>query len=223
MFGTRVYALVLVLSLAGVAAVEVVPREEGRLSNAALAKRQYKFQQTLNQLTERAARDEDELGDDMRLASVREEVAALNGESRVRSVRTGAFVFLALASVVFALVTAPRVLFRKRVAARAGTVEVEPDETIDIDASDAAYEVGRLHRSRKAALDNLLSQVSLHCASCRWLWRPKLLGRVGRRILVRRMPPGSPVKGDELGEGWWSRPADPPACQKCGDKNLLPD
>ena len=223
MFGTRVYALVLVLSLVAVAAVEVVPRKQGRLSNAALAKRQYTYQQSLNQRIDRAVGGDVALGDDLKLASVRAEVAALNGEARVREVRTGAFVFLALASVVFALVTAPRVLFRKRAPSRAGTVEVEPDEIIDIDPTDAAYEVGRLHRSRKHALEHLLSQVSLHCASCRWLWRPKVLGRIGRRVLVRRMPPGSPVKGDELGQGWWSRPADPPACAKCGDKNLLPD
>jgi len=223
MFATRVYAIVFVLSLATVVAVEAFPREMGGLSNTALAVRRAKFERTLGLTAGRVGRGDVELGDEMQLASVRAEVAALESETRVRSLRTIAFVVLALSSVVFALVAAPGVLFRKRTAPRAGTVEVEPEETLDIDPSDAAYEVGRLHTSRKAALAHLLSQVSLHCASCRWLWQPKILGRVGHRILTRRMPPGSPVKGDVLGEGWWSRPAEPSACTKCGGKELLPD
>ena len=131
--------------------------------------------------------------------------------------------FLALASLVFALTTAPRLLFRRRLRPRAGAVEIEPDETLHVDPADAVHAVGRLHPSRKESIDHLLSQVSLHCASCGWLWRPTVLGRVGRRILVRRMPPGSSATGDVLGEGWWSRPANPPACAKCGGTDLLPD
>lgn len=223
MLGTRVYALVLVSSLATVVAVEAVPREMGRLSDATVTKRLDKLEGTLGDLVARVARGDVAPGDETALAAVRAEVAALRGEARVRDIRTGAFVLLALASLVFALTTAPRVLFRKRAAPRSGTVEIEPDETVHVDPVDAVHAVGRLHPSRKVAVDHLLSQVSLHCMDCGWLWRPSVLGRIGRRLLVRRMPPGSPVSGDVLGEGWWSRPADPPACERCGGKDLLPD
>lgn len=223
MLATRVYAFVLVMSLAAVVAVEVVPREMGRLSRFELAKRQHRFEITLDDMTARIGRDEVEAGDEIRLAAVKAELAGLRTESRVRAVSTVAFVLLALSSLAFALLATPRVLFGKRIVSRSGTIEVEPDETITIDASDVAHEVGRLHTSRKAAIDHLLSQVSLHCASCAWLWKPDVLGRIGRRIFIRRMPEGASMRGEALGEGWWSRPVNPPSCPKCGGRDLLPD
>lgn len=223
MLGTRVYAFVLVMSLAAVVAVEVVPREMGRLSRAELAKREARMQRTLESMAERLGRGELEVDDDIRLAAVKGELAQLRVEGRVRQVSTVAFVLLALSSVVFAGFAAPRVLFGKRVASRSGTVEVEPDEIVPIDPEDVVHEVGRLHPSRKAAINELLSQVSLHCASCAWLWKPDVLGRIGRRVVTRRMPEGASIKGEELGEGWWSRPANVPNCPKCGGTELLPD
>ena len=139
MFATRVYVFVLVLSLAGIVAVEVVPREMGRFSNRDLGNRQYTLERALSDMTARLGRGEVALGDEMRLASMKKKLVQLRRETQVRTARTGAFVLLALASAVFALVTAPRILLRRRAPTRKGTVEVEPDETLDIDASDAVH------------------------------------------------------------------------------------
>lgn len=138
--------------------------------------------------------------------------------SEIRGARTAAVAVLALASAVFAAVSLPRVLFGKRQRGRSGDVEIEPDETIEIDPVEGGREVDKLHLTREAAIAFLVRQVGLHCSRCGAPWEPALLGRIGKRILVARDNPS-----DKIGEGWWSRPANAPPCVTCGSTDLVPD
>jgi hypothetical protein len=113
-------------------------------------------------------------------------------------------------------------ILRKRPPPRAGDVEVEPEEDLEIDPVDAAYELGRLHMTRKEAIDALLDQPPLVCGYCKTRWQPDGLGRIGKRILVQRRPEGATAMRNVLGEGWWMRPAEPPPCVRCGARDLLP-
>lgn len=224
MLATRAYALLFALTLLTAAAVEFVPRgEPSRMRTRALRERIARNENTLRSIEARVGRGELEESDAAAVAALRGESDVLRREATIRTVRSGAFVVLALGSVLFALVTLPRVLFAKRPPPRAGDVEVEPDEDFEIDPVESAYELGKLQPTRQGAIDMLLNQVSLHCSHCMTLWRPEVLGRIGKRVLVQRTSPGVTATRNVLGEGWWARPANPPPCAKCGGNDLVPD
>jgi hypothetical protein len=138
--------------------------------------------------------------------------------SEIRGARTAAVLFLAIASVLFAAISLPGVVSGKRAKRRSGEVELEPDETVEIDPVEGGREMDKLHLTREAAIAFLVQQVGLHCSRCGTPWTPELLGRVGKRILVER---GNPAAN--IGEGWWSRPANAPPCATCHSTDLVPD
>jgi len=93
------------------------------------------------------------------------------------------------------------------------------DETIGILEGSLEAELAKLAPTRRDAALRL-EPARHHCAYCGKPTRWKVLGRVGRRILVKKPPPGVKDLGLRLGEGWWYRAGAPEPCAKCGSTDV---
>ena len=225
MIGTRLYALLLVASVGGAVAGEFIPRgHHARLTGKKLDEQFAKHAATLASMKERGAREQMVEGDAEVLIAVEKDVVALERERKIRVAQAGAFAGAALGSVLFFALALPGTLRARGARKRAtvsGQVEICADERKTIDEYDLRREELHLYATRELAIANLRSQGRMQCSYCATPVPMPVLGRIGRRVLLKRPPAGAADIGVELGTGWFSMPANPPPCPKCGNTNVV--
>ena len=159
-------------------------------------------------------------GDDVAQLRAAERLHELRQEQWLRDVQTAVFLLLGVGSAGFLIAAVPGAVRIRRGAPGGGLVEVMSDETIGIAEAALQAELAKLAANRREAIARL-EPAAHRCAYCGRRTRWKVLGRVGRRILVKRPPAGAKDLGLRLGEGWWFRAAAPEACAKCGSTDVV--
>lgn len=137
-------------------------------------------------------------------------------EALFRNVQTAAVLLSALASLLFFARTFPAALRRRRSIVSTGIVERLEDEIRIIDDADLPREVSRLLPTKRRALAACAGGPALACGYCGARLRFEAIGRIQRRILKKRPPPGAEDRNVVLAQGWsWHR-TDPLPCWRCG-------
>ena len=202
------------------AAPEAVPRNLRGLSRrdvgnaAAVAVAQW------DEIERRLSHGKGRPGDDVTQLRTAERLHELRHEQWLRDAQTAVFLLLGVGSLGFLIAALPGAVRIRRGAPGGGLVEVMSDETIGIAEAALDAEIAKLAASRREAIARL-EPAAHRCAYCGRRSRWKVLGRIGRRILVKRPPPGAKDLGLRLGEGWWFRAAAPDACRKCGSTDVV--
>ncbi|HVO31442.1 MAG TPA: hypothetical protein VMV18_11915 [bacterium] len=146
---------------------------------------------------------------------------AMRREGWIRDAQTGVLLFLTAASALFLVAAAPAAVRLRQATAPRGHVEILEDETRVIPAEAFAAEMSRLAPTRNEAIERLRSGPRLRCGYCGRMSRWDVLGRIGRRLFVKKPPEGAKDMGIHLGEGWWHLTHPPAPCRRCGSKETV--
>lgn len=213
---TKAWAFVLVGGLAVIGASEFLQRPMRAIGRNDLSRAIRVDLAGYDAASMRLARGAARPDDDTEQVRIASRLLEFRREAKIRDAQTAGMLALAAGSLLFVLVAAPVAVRLRMSPTPTGTVEVLADQTVAIDPAAMAAELGRLSPTRRDAIDQLRAAPALACAYCGRRSRWGVLGRVGRRVFVKKAPPGAKDLGIRLGEGWWHRLSPPLACAKCG-------
>ena len=219
---SRIAKVYLAILLGGgflVAAPEMLPQTSRGMSRSDLGLASRVAVTKWDEIERRLENGKGRTGDDQAQLLAGARIHELKREVLLRDVQTASFLALAIASLMFAIAGAPSAVRLRRSAPGGGLVEVMSDETVAILEGALEVEIAKLAPTRRDAILRL-EPARHRCAYCGRATRWKILGRIGRRILVKRPPMGAKDLGVRLGEGWWFRAGAPEPCAKCGSKDV---
>lgn len=214
----RAYAWILLLGLCAVGVIEWTCRDATPAERAATVRANDDLRLRIEARIREGDLREDDAVDLARIETARERA---HRDWWLLHAQTGTVLFLALLSVVNGVSALPGAM-RSRLGTRArrGVVELAKPEVVFVDPVDLAGKTAHLHERRRAAVDALLAAPELKCGECDTRLPVPVLGRIGRRELFRKPPASRPDFREKLAEGWWSQPAEPLPCPRCGGRKL---
>ncbi len=213
----RRYLLAAVALVAATAVGEVLPRPYRGLSLGDLQRALRVADGNRNETRQRLRDGWRPADDGVAIARFERSAAEMRREMVVRDVQTAMVLALGVLCGGWALFRGLPTAWRRRgERRRSGTVEVAEEETLHLTPEEASTALTALYPARHRAIDALRRTPRVRCIYCDAEIRLETLGRVGRRVLLKRPPPGAADLRIRLGDGWWAIPAPVPPCATCG-------
>lgn len=218
---TKAYAAFLLAGVLLVAGPEALPRPSRGFARADLARTMRVAITQWDEAARRLAAGNPRTGDDELQLLSAPRLREARHELWIRDGQTLVVLLMAAVSVLFAIRSAPAAIRLRRGAPGGGEIEVMGDDSLVIGDDELPARAKELVALRREAIAKLLPK-RRRCAYCQRATRWKVLGRIGKRTLLRRPPEGAKNLRVKIGEGWWWRAAPHSPCRKCGSVESVP-
>ncbi len=221
--GAKLYFFVLLLAAGTIGGLELYPRGYRGFAARDLERVRDAALDDIADIERRVSEGEATPDEDAaNLVDARNRADGVLLEVRMRHLQTAVVLLLVPVSLTFFVRTLPIAWRRRRATLSWGIVERLADDVRAIDDADLLGQLQGLVGTKRHAIREIAAGRAMRCGYCGTRLAFKTIGRIGRRILKKKAPPGARELDLVLGDGWWWQRSVPEVCPTCGANDPQP-